>query len=109
MGSTLHGLYHIGADNTVKHYSYDKTHPFSLADNAVISLITDTSGVLWAGTFNGGVSRLVVNSLAFGLFNDSVNSVPCLPNAAIYTLLWSKCDSTIWVDFIGHRQRFGSN
>ncbi|MCJ8275114.1 MAG: hypothetical protein MJK04_37640, partial [Psychrosphaera sp.] len=86
VGSTLQGLYHIDADNTVKQYRYDKSHQFSLADNAVISMMTDAGGVLWAGTFNAGVSRLSVNSLAFGLFNDSVDSVSCLPNAAIYSI-----------------------
>ncbi|NQZ10334.1 MAG: response regulator, partial [Algicola sp.] len=86
VGSTLQGLYHIGADNSVKQYRYDKSHQFSLADNAVIAMMTDAGGVLWAGTFNAGVSRLSVNSLAFGLFNDSVDSVSCLPNAAIYSV-----------------------
>ena len=85
-GSTYHGLYHISADGHVKQYRYDKNHQFALADNAVVSLFNDAGGVLWVGTLGGGASRLTVDSLAFGLHDDSVDSVACLPSAKIYSI-----------------------
>jgi two-component system sensor histidine kinase ChiS len=40
------------------YYQNDPDDPHSLSDNAVVSVYEDREGVLWIGTFNGGLDRL---------------------------------------------------
>lgn len=113
-GSSHHGLYQFTtkpidttndttndtakptANPLLHQYRYDKSNQYSLADNTLISLYIDQSGMLWAGTFNGGASAIALNSLAFGRFNDSVDSLGCLPGPAISALL-PQDDATLWI------------
>ncbi|MFT4928416.1 MAG: ligand-binding sensor domain-containing protein/signal transduction histidine kinase [Phenylobacterium sp.] len=95
-GSTFQGLYHISADNKVAQYRYDKGNQFTLADDLVLSLLWDAGGVLWAGTFDAGVSRVPMESLAFGLYHDGSDSVACLPSAAIYSI-YAENGTALWL------------
>ena len=85
-GSTFNGLYRIKDEQVVGRYRYDKTNEATLPDDIVMSLMVDRGGVLWAGTFNGGAARVALESLNMGLYNDSMDSVGCLPSSAIYSL-----------------------
>ncbi|WP_439185000.1 hybrid sensor histidine kinase/response regulator transcription factor [Carboxylicivirga taeanensis] len=60
----------IGADNTqpiesVKHYHYNAQNPNSLIYPHVYSVLEDSNGTLWAGTTEGGLSRLDAGSDSF--------------------------------------------
>ncbi|MFT4929390.1 MAG: ligand-binding sensor domain-containing protein, partial [Phenylobacterium sp.] len=102
LASLTHGLYQISPSHqgtkqrSITNYRYDKSNPFTLADNALTSLYVDNAGVLWTGTYNAGVSRLAYNTLDFGFFDDSFNSVSCLPSQAIFSLLEEDGD-TLWI------------
>ena len=95
-GSTHNGLFHISADDDVKNYRYDKSTPFSLADNVVMSLYIDKMGVLWAGTFNAGVSRIALSVLDFGLYNDEKNSLDCMSSPVVYSI-HSDGPQSLWI------------
>ena len=47
-----------GAEQFV-YYQNDPNDPHSLSDNTVVSIYEDRDGVLWIGTFSGGLDRLV--------------------------------------------------
>lgn len=45
-----------GPPYSVTHYVHDPEDPSSISDNIIMSLFTDRTGVLWVGTFTGGLS-----------------------------------------------------
>ena len=54
--ATLDGLNRYGGAS-VKVYRYDPDDPNSLSHNIARSLLVDQSGVLWIGTWNGGLNQ----------------------------------------------------
>jgi signal transduction histidine kinase/ligand-binding sensor domain-containing protein/CheY-like chemotaxis protein len=56
---TVDGLFRLDrATEQFTRFQNDLNDPFSLGDNSVTSLYLDREGVLWIGTFNGGLNRL---------------------------------------------------
>ncbi len=49
-----------GDPPTFKHYRQDINNPHSLSSNAVESIFEDRTGVLWIGTYRGGLNLLVL-------------------------------------------------
>lgn len=43
------------------HYHHSATDPYSLSDNRVISILKDSAGNLWLGTYGGGLNKLTVD------------------------------------------------
>jgi len=41
------------------HYEYDKTDPFSISNNRIMSLAEDQESKLWIGTADGGLNKLI--------------------------------------------------
>ncbi|MEM8996052.1 MAG: two-component regulator propeller domain-containing protein, partial [Acidobacteriota bacterium] len=57
IGSEL-GLYRMDPEREAfEHFRNDRTDPWSLADDEVVALAQDRSGLLWVGTHLGGVDR----------------------------------------------------
>ncbi len=86
------------------HYSYDPNNPDGLNNNAVESIYEDRSGVLWIGTYRGGLNKLVLRD------NQGVNremepfahyrSIPNNPDSLSHNAVNAICedrDGTLWV------------
>ena len=88
-GSAYHGIYQIkgGPEGTITQYQYDKSNRYTIADNNIMSLLVDKTGMLWVGTYNDGLSHLDLNSLSFGLYLDNDTSIGCLPNPSVWAIL----------------------
>ncbi|MBN2486550.1 MAG: hypothetical protein JXB34_11305 [Bacteroidales bacterium] len=71
----------------------------SLSENKVISLCLDGSGVLWAGTYGGGLNRIerfkTNNSQEFYKIH-SISTNEGLPNNVVYGVLADK-NNNLWV------------
>lgn len=49
---------HLTAENVqFIHYQHDPKYPYSLSDNSVGPILEDRQGLLWVGTFAGGLNR----------------------------------------------------
>ncbi len=44
-----------------QHFRHDPRNPYSLSNNPVDSIFEDRSGVLWVGTYTGGLNKLVMS------------------------------------------------
>ena len=89
---TSKGLWFLKNNQLLKYTKKD-----GLADDTVMSLYEDDSGVLWIGTFGNGLSRFKENKLASvntrnGLFNDTVFVI--LPDE--HGNLWMSCNRGIF-------------
>lgn len=57
------GLNKVGKENVVKgdikfeRYTFNSNDPFSISDNRVYTIYEDSEGVLWIGTFGGGLNK----------------------------------------------------
>lgn len=59
VGTWREGLAHYDfKKDKAEFYLHDPLDPASISDNLIISLTIDRSGLLWVGTFNGGVNIL---------------------------------------------------
>ena len=47
--------------NKFLHYQNDPANPTSLSNNVIFSIFKDRSGVIWIGTFGGGINKIVPN------------------------------------------------
>ncbi len=110
IGTQFNGLMRIEAGGMVQQFHYQPGVENGLSDSVILSLHTDHSGALWIGTFNGGVNRLDLASLKFGLHDDSASGIGCLPSRVIYAL-FEDSDGTTWAGsregVVAYNQRLG--
>jgi len=80
------GLVRISSDyNSITFFENNKDDSETISDNTIFTIMQDRSGLLWAGTWQGGVNTLNLRTLHFGYFKHestkpnslSENSVQC--------------------------------
>ncbi|MCI0494443.1 SpoIIE family protein phosphatase, partial [candidate division KSB1 bacterium] len=74
-------------------YEHNPQSPNSLSNNSIQSIYVDTNGILWIGTFGGGLNRFDPRTEKFEHFTESNSE---LPNNVIYGVLGDD-DGNIWV------------
>ncbi len=63
------GVDHLDlATDSISHHRFDENDPMSLRSNSIWALAQDASGLLWVGTFSGGIDIAMRNSAAIQLF-----------------------------------------
>ena len=93
---TGHGLVRTSRDLTMTaRFAHDPADPRSLGAGLVTALMIDRSGALWAGTTEGGVSRLAADGRAFDRYVSDRNDPTTLSDPAITSLLEAR-DGGIW-------------
>ena len=65
------------------HYHYDAGDSDSLSSNLVMSVFQDRSGILWVGTFGGGLNRFEQDSETFIRYREQDG----LPSDVVYGIL----------------------
>ncbi|MEJ2196368.1 MAG: two-component regulator propeller domain-containing protein [Ignavibacteriaceae bacterium] len=79
--------------NIFTNYSHDPSNINSLSNNSIQSIFIDDFGIIWIGTFGGGLNRFDPETESFTHFTD-LNSD--LPDNVIYSVLGDK-KGNIWV------------
>ncbi|MCK5087255.1 MAG: hypothetical protein KAQ90_07030, partial [Melioribacteraceae bacterium] len=70
----------------------------SLADNDVLSIYTDNTGILWVGTHLGkGLSKLVRNSIKFGLIENERGNSNSLNDDVVWSIYEESNSGMLWV------------
>lgn len=63
IGTKEHGLYNLHPSEkniySVQHYMCDKKDAYTLNSNAIYSLLQDSHGRIWVGSFSGGLNLLI--------------------------------------------------
>ena len=95
---TNRGLYKYSfLTNSFVNYKNEKNNPESLSNNNVFSILKDKSGILWVGTFIGGMDKMDRFQYRFPKFSNSfLNSTR---SNSVFNLQSIHVDSrnTIWI------------
>lgn len=93
---TQAGLSLRDSDGSLRHAKYDPADPSSLSDASVTVLYQDRGGVIWAGTFNGGLNRLGVRTSLFQFLRADPNEPEGLGSNRI-TSIASESSGALWI------------
>ncbi|MBN1890942.1 MAG: hypothetical protein JW850_23300 [Thermoflexales bacterium] len=89
-----------GPATTFVHYMNQDFNPHSLSSNAVRAIFQDRSGVLWVGTYGGGLNKLNPNAETFGHYQRE----PGNPNSLSHNNVWAlqeDAGGALWVGTLG--------
>ena len=91
IGTGGYGLWHFPPGSPVqgqpKKYLPDPSDPNSLSDTMVLSVIEDHEGILWVGTFDGGLNRLDPTTGKFTRFQHDPQDPLSLSHNNVNTIL----------------------
>lgn len=101
---TSDGLNRIDpAEQSISQLFHDPARPSSIGDNMVYSLLSDSRGDLWMGTFTNGITRMKLTSRqTIGQtvhYREDVRQVKGLKSNTIYSLYESKDpnEDVVWI------------
>ncbi len=80
----------------VRRFSADPAMPRSLAEDNLMALLVDSSGLVWVGTESSGLQRLNPQALSFGQFGHHPFNEESLPNPVVWAIE-ARDDGTMWV------------
>lgn len=79
----------------VNHLSSNPDDPETVSDNITFCVLEDKSGLIWSGTWKGGVNYFDPRSLAFGYYKHESNKANSLNNNKIYAFSEASGDEVI--------------
>lgn len=82
------------------HYKNDPSDTTSISDNRVYTLLKDSKGNLWVGTFGGGLNKMDLNDGKFLRFNYNYLDNESLSDDKVLCIL-EDSDGFIWVGTFG--------
>jgi ligand-binding sensor domain-containing protein/two-component sensor histidine kinase len=83
-----------------KRFVYNPANPFSLNDNRVYTIYEDHEGVLWIGTFGGGLSRFDKKSERFIAYKNIPGDETSLSDNRVMSI-FEDSKGSIWVGTYG--------
>lgn len=93
--ATLNGLNRFDGYN-FKEYRYDKNDSLSLRNNFVVSMYEDKSGIIWIGTYGGGLHKFDREQGTFKYYVHNVNNSMSLSNDIVWSIYEDKA-GVLWV------------
>lgn len=85
-----------GAGRKFEVFSHNPYDPDSIGQNDVISLLEDSSGILWAGTYSGGLNKLIPGSRWFASYRHIPGDQTSLPGKEVSAVHLGR-DGSLWV------------
>ncbi len=82
--------------DTFSYYSYDENQPGGLNNGSIYAMYQDPTGLMWVGTYSGGVNRLSTDRPKFTLYRNSPNKLDQLSNNNVLSILEDKAGN-VWV------------
>jgi class 3 adenylate cyclase/ligand-binding sensor domain-containing protein/predicted metal-dependent HD superfamily phosphohydrolase len=76
-----------------KYYRHDDDNQNTLSNNYVLSVYEEPEGVLWIGTYGGGLNKFEIATEKFTHYTEEQG----LANNSIYGIIGSNEDNVIWV------------
>jgi len=86
--------------DSLAHYQHHPADPNSLSNNRVYAICRDNAGVLWVGTFGGGLNRFDEESGRFTHFKHDPNNAKSLSDNRVLSI-YEDGSRTLWVGTLG--------
>ena len=86
-------------------FRHDPEDPTSLSHNSIISLMQDADGLIWIGTWGGGLNRYDPQTGRFTRFEPDAADPDAISHGVVPALLQTS-DGAIWVGTLGGLDRF---
>ncbi len=94
---TNHGLLRLDTDSgSIDHYVNSVDDNESISGNKVRTIVEDSYGILWIGTYASGLNRFDPDTGAFKRFRHDVNDAESLSGDRV-TSLYEDSDGRLWV------------
>ena len=77
-------------------FPHNSYNPGTISQNDVISLMEDDSGILWAGTYSGGLNKLIPGSRWFASYQHVPGDSGSLPGKEVSAICPGR-DGSLWV------------
>lgn len=87
VGTSKNGVYRIDNDRKTDNFRPDKSSAYAIKDRTVLTLFSDRTGVMWLGTYGSGFHFFEPKKVTFGSYDNSLNSINCLPSTNIRSAL----------------------
>ena len=107
IGTFGNGLnYFKGSDNpfykkiNFQYYNNDPTNPGSLSDNRVYKVFKDSKGIIWIGTFGGGLNKLNKSTGTFDHFRHSPSNIESISDDKILSIS-EDSEGYLWIGTYG--------
>src|SRR5665213_180911 len=102
--STKEGVYkYDGHQYTL--YQHEPSNPNSLALNWVETVYADKSGIIWLGTYGGGLDRFDPTTNTFTHYRHQPGKTGSLANDRVAAIMQDR-EGTIWVGTLGGLEEF---
>ena len=89
------------------HFKHHTADPYSLSHNMLRSIHEDRQGVLWFGTFDGGINKLDNQRQHFGHFKRQASDHNSLSHPSIYAI-HKDHEGTLWLGTDGGLNQYRS-
>ncbi len=86
------------------HYQNDLNDPHSLSDNTVYSIYQDQAGVLWIGTFGGGLNKFDRSTERFARYQTDPNDPHSLSDSTVWSIYQDQA-GVLWIGTNGGLNR----
>jgi len=83
-------------DAAFSHYENDPTNAGTLSDNNVRTIYEDRSGILWIGTWNGGLNKLDRKRQSFTHYEHNPNALQSLSHNNVRTIYEDR-SGVLWI------------
>ncbi len=93
------GLHRFDTDGRLATWVHHPGDRLGLAGNRVVSLLEDRDGLIWAGTWTGGVSVHDPDTAAFVLVRNRPGDPLSLPGNAV-PAVYENVDGTLWLSVL---------
>lgn len=114
IGTHNHGLTKFipqsiqGVEEKFRHYQHDPADPNSLSDNAVTSIFEDRQGMLWIGTWEGGLNRFDKEKNLFKRYQHNPGDPQSLGNNQVMAIYEDHL-GVLWIGtYYGGLNRYNS-
>ncbi|MBN2572447.1 MAG: hypothetical protein JXA68_09990, partial [Ignavibacteriales bacterium] len=92
----------INKNNSIKfrHYLHNPNDSSSLSNNRIYKIYEDKDGILWIGTFGGGLNKFYKDTGKFKRYRNDISNSTTISDDRVLSILENE-DNTLWVGTFG--------
>lgn len=90
----------LSGNYVFKKYNYNSANPFSLSNNRIYTMYQDKTGIIWIGTFGGGLNKFDKEKETFISYKNLTGDESSLSENRIMTI-YEDSNNNLWIGTYG--------